>query len=171
MSQIHLTRGYVPGVIGRVTELHGVYYHRHWRFGRFFEAKVAAELAQFMNRYDESRDGLWTVSLSGRIQGAIVIDSDHADVQGAHLRWFIVSDALRGQGVGNRLMDAAMDFFRERGYDRMYLWTFEGLHAARHLYEKHGFVLVEQQEGEGWGETVNEQRFLRQAPSEKGAAS
>jgi GNAT superfamily N-acetyltransferase len=168
MTQIHLTRGYVPGVIGRVTELHGVYYHRHWGFGRFLEAKVAAEFAEFINRYDESRDGLWTVSLSDRIQGAIVIDGDHAAVQGAHLRWFIVSDGLRGQGVGNRLMDAAMDFRRERGYDRICLWTFQGLHAARHLYEKNGFILAEQQEGDGWGVRVKEQRFERRERGRKG---
>ncbi len=161
MTQIHLTRGYVPGVIGRITELHGLYYHRHWRFGRFFEAKVAAELAQFTNRYDEARDGIWTVSRSDRIHGAIVIDGVHADAGGAHLRWFIVSDELRGQGVGNRLMDAAMEFCRERRYDRIYLWTFQGLHAARRLYEKNGFTLVEQQEGEGWGVRVTEQRFER----------
>lgn len=40
MSEIALVRGHVPGAIGRVVELHGVYCHRHWGFGLFFEAKV-----------------------------------------------------------------------------------------------------------------------------------
>jgi hypothetical protein len=35
--------GYVPGGIGRVTELHATYYHQEWGFGLFFEAKVATE--------------------------------------------------------------------------------------------------------------------------------
>lgn len=68
MTQIALTKGYVPGLIGRITELHGVYYHQHWRFGRFFEEKVATELAAFMNRYDHRRDAVWTAaSRSGRM--------------------------------------------------------------------------------------------------------
>jgi RimJ/RimL family protein N-acetyltransferase len=52
-----------------------------------------------------------------------------------------------------------MDFCRARGYDRVYLWTFEGLDAARHLYEKAGFRLAQQQRGRQWGTEVNEQRF------------
>ena len=34
-------KGYVPGAIGRVAEMHALYYHREWDFGMFFEAKVA----------------------------------------------------------------------------------------------------------------------------------
>jgi hypothetical protein len=41
MSEIEICKGYVPGTIGRVVELHGAYYHAHWGFGAFFEAKVA----------------------------------------------------------------------------------------------------------------------------------
>jgi hypothetical protein len=33
------------------------------------------------------------------------------------------------------------------------------LWAARHLYEKTGFRLVEQRRGSQWGVEVNEQRF------------
>ena len=31
--------------------------------------------------------------------------------------------------------------------------------AARHLYEKHGFKLTDEQRGNMWGVEVNEQRF------------
>jgi GNAT superfamily N-acetyltransferase len=161
MSEITLVRGYVPGAIGRVVELHGGYYHRHWGFGLFFEAKVATELSEFLRRYDEARDGFWTVLAEGRVEGAIVIDGLHAAGEGAHLRWFIVSDALRGRGAGNRLMDAAMGFCRDKGFPKTFLWTFEGLGAARHLYEKAGFVLVEERRGAQWGIEVREQRFER----------
>jgi hypothetical protein len=50
--------GYVPGSIGRISELHNTYYHDHWRFGVYFEAKVAAELSEFLTRFDEKRDGI-----------------------------------------------------------------------------------------------------------------
>lgn len=46
-------RGYAPGALGRITELHTVYYHRHWGFGRYFESLVATELAEFLRRMAE----------------------------------------------------------------------------------------------------------------------
>jgi len=159
LTDTKIVRGYTPGAIGRIAELHGTYYHRHWHFGLFFEAKVATELSEFLGRYDEKRDGFWTVSLGGRVEGAIAIDGIHADHPGAHLRWFIVSDTLRGKGFGNRLIRLAIEFCRHSGYKRVYLSTFEGLEASRHLYEKTGFKIVDQHKGTQWGTEVNEQRL------------
>jgi GNAT superfamily N-acetyltransferase len=110
-------------------------------------------------RYDEGRDSFWTALLGGRVEGSIAIDGIHAESEEAHLRWFIVSDALRGRGIGHRLMNGAIDFCRNKGYKRVYLWSFEGLDAARHVYEKVGFRLVEEHRGSQWGVEVNEQRF------------
>lgn len=52
--------GYMPGADGRVTELHAVYYSRHWGFGLFFEAEAAKEMSEFLSRYDQARDRFWT---------------------------------------------------------------------------------------------------------------
>lgn len=154
-----LHRGYLPGSIGRVAELHGTYYQRHAGFGVYFESKVARELSEFCERYVEDRDGLWLVLTDGRIEGSIAIDGSHAKADGAHLRWFITSDKVRGIGVGTALLASAVEFCRSQRYDRVYLWTFEGLSAAKHLYEKFGFRLVHQHSGAQWGMKVNEQRF------------
>ena len=159
MSAIKIAKGYIPGSLGRVAELHGTYYHHHWGFGLFFEAKVATELSEFLMRYDESLDGFWTASVDGRIEGSIAIDAIHAESEGAHLRWFIVSDALWGKGAGSRLVDTAVTFCGSKYYNMIYLWTFEGLDPARHLYEKVGFKLVREHRGTQWGKEVNEQRF------------
>lgn len=159
MSPVEIINAYLPGAIGRITELHAIYYHEHWGFGRFFEIKVATELAAFLERYDEGRDAIWFARAAGRVQGSIAIDGCRAAHEGAHLRWFIVSDALRGGGVGARLIDKAIRFCRQSGFPRVYLWTFEGLDAARRLYERSGFSLVEQRKGRQWGTEVNEQRF------------
>jgi GNAT superfamily N-acetyltransferase len=161
---LEIARDYAPGAIGRITELHGTYYQRHTGFGLYFESKVACELSEFLRRYNAARDGIWLALSDGRIEGAIVIDGVHADTEGAHLRWFIVSDALRGSGAGNTLISTALDFCGIRKYRKTYLWTFEGLDAARHLYEKHGFRLTRQQRGSQWGSEVNEQRFERHLP-------
>jgi GNAT superfamily N-acetyltransferase len=159
MSPVEIVSGYLPGAIGRIAELHGTYYHEHWGFGLFFESKVATELAAFLERYDAARDGIWLARTAGRVEGAIAIDGCHAAHEGAHLRWFIVSDAVRGGGVGKRLIDTAIGFCRQSGFRRVYLNTFEGLDAARRLYERVGFNLVEQHKGMQWGTEVNEQRF------------
>lgn len=171
MPEFKITKGYVPGSIGRVAELHGIYYHKNWNFGLFFEAKVASELAQFLGRYEEGRDGFWTVSVKDRVEGAIAIDAIHGMEEGAHLRWFIVSDELRGKGAGNHLIETAVRFCREKEYAKIYLWTFAGLSPARHLYEKAGFRLVEEHQGAQWGTAVREQRFvcdLADVPSSTG---
>lgn len=159
MSDFEVIDGYVPGSLGRVASLHGACYHRDWGFGVFFEAKVATELASFLTSFQTGRDGLWTVSVDGQVEGSIAIDGDGADGHGAHLRWSIVSDRLRGRGAGGELLRTARDFCRARGYPSVYLWTFGGLDAARHLYEREGFVLTEQRLGSTWGLEVLEQRF------------
>ncbi|MDY6880925.1 MAG: GNAT family N-acetyltransferase [Thermodesulfobacteriota bacterium] len=159
MSEIKIAKGYVPGSIGRVAELHGKYYHAHWDFGLFFEAKVAVELSRFLKGYDDARDGFWAVLVDGRVEGSITIDGIHHKTKGAHLRWFIMSDALRGKGAGNHLIKRAVSFCQRKKYNKIYLWTFDGLNPARHLYEKVGFRLVEERQGTQWGTEVNEQRF------------
>ena len=151
--------GYTPGVIGRVAELHALYYSREWKFSHFFEAKVASELSSFMNHFDHSKDGIWSLAVDGVIEASITIDGSSEEEGVAHLRWFIVSDQLKGKGAGNYLMEQAMSFCTQKAFRRVYLWTFQGLEPARHLYEKHGFNLMKTFEGDQWGVTVTEQYF------------
>jgi GNAT superfamily N-acetyltransferase len=158
MSDIKLS-GYVPGAIGRIAELHGTYYSKHWGFDLFFESKVAIELSEFLRRLNEARDGFWVASVGKKIVGSIAIDGVQHDTKGAHLRWFIVAPENQGQGIGKRLLKEAVDFCRKRKFRGVYLWTFAGLDPARHLYEKFGFTLCEEHEGNQWGRTVTEQRF------------
>src|SRR5207245_64881 len=66
--------GYMPGSIGRIVELHGRYYARDWRFGPYFEAKVASELGEFLARLDPKRDGFWIAAEDNEIVGGIAID-------------------------------------------------------------------------------------------------
>lgn len=158
---VTLHAGYRPGCIGRITELHARFYAEHAGFGLAFETQVATELAGFCSRFDPRRDGLWLAMQDGEVQGAIAIDGARAGTEGAHLRWFILAQPLRGSGTGQRLLQAALQFCADRGYPRVYLWTFDQLHAARRLYEHHGFTLASSQRGRQWGTEVNEQLFVR----------
>lgn len=159
MSNFKLVAGYLPGLIGRVAELHSQYYSKNWGFHSYFEAKVATELSSFIENYNSEKDCIFSVLKDGKIEGSVSIDGTSEINNIAHLRWFILSDNLRGLGAGNQLMQQAMTFCRQKSYSRVYLWTFEGLSAAKHLYEKFGFVLTEELVGDQWGTTVTEQRF------------
>ena len=158
-AAFEIVTGYRPGLVGRVTELHALYYTREWNFTAFFETRVATELSEFINRYDDSRDCIWCVLSRGRIEASISIDAIEADSRGAHLRWFIASQSMQGTGLGARLMQLAMAFCRSKSYAKVYLHTFGGLEAARKLYLRHHFKLVDSKTGQQWGSEVEEQTY------------
>lgn len=158
---VPIAHGWRPGLIGDVAAAHGRYYSQAWNFGAFFEAKVARELSEFVDRYDGERDRLFSAHDGDSFLGALTIDgSDPALRQNqAHLRWFIMTDAARGKGIGTAMMADAVSFLRDAGYETCYLTTFAGLDAARALYERNGFRLTAETPSETWGVVVREQRF------------
>jgi DNA-binding MarR family transcriptional regulator/GNAT superfamily N-acetyltransferase len=159
--QTGIERGYQPGVIGRVAQMHASYYARNFGFGQFFESQVATGMAEFTARLDRPCNALWTAVQADRIVGSIAIDGEDLGGDVAHLRWFIVDDSLRGTGVGRALLQQALAFCDQQGRTVVHLWTFQGLDAARRLYESLGFVLAQEQHGSQWGKQVVEQRFVR----------
>jgi len=50
-----------------------------------------------------------------------------------------VTAASQGRGIGNRLLDAAISRFRERGGSRLFLESHSSLATALSLYERAGF--------------------------------
>ena len=146
MGEIKISE-YVAGCIGRVIALHGTYYRQNWNLGRYFEASVAAGIGKFYLNFDAGRDGAWFALAGSTIVGGIFIVGTGEPAGEARLRWFIIDPAFQGQGIGHRLMNQAMAFCRDRGFQRIYLTTFPGLDAARHLYELHGFQLVAEADG------------------------
>ncbi len=165
---VALCSGYRPGLIARITEMHALFYAREAGFGQRFESVVAGGLAEFCGRLDArdpSPNAVWTAEVDGRIAGSVAIDGENLGPGTAHLRWFIVDDGVRGGGVGRQLLAAALAFVDARpAFAETHLWTFSGLHAARRLYEAHGFTCVEERPGSQWGREVLEQRFVRRRP-------
>jgi GNAT superfamily N-acetyltransferase len=158
-----IVEGYRPGALGRLIEMHGVYYAREWDFGPFFEAKVASEAAAFFQRYDPKTDNAWFVLDNKRTIGSLIIDGGetYTALDIAHLRWFILEDECRGFGIGDQLMTRAMAFCDAKGFRLCYLTTFAGLDAARTLYEQHDFQVISEEQSETWGTEVTEQRWER----------
>ena len=162
MNGWDIVYGYKAGLIGRVAQLHGEYYDKHWNFTQYFEGKVACEMASFMNSYDETKDITISVYSNSILQGSITIQSDSCNPKEAQLRWFIVSEESQGKGIGNFLMQEAMKFCEQCHYSYIYLWTFQGLESAKKLYEKYGFTIKESQEGNQWGTRVHEVCYEKQ---------
>lgn len=158
MSEGFEVGGYEPGALGRIAELHGSLYAQSHGFGLYFEAKVARELAEFLQRFDPARDFFRTVRIGSRVAGSIAIDGGPAGETG-HLRWFILAPEARGHGLGRRLLNDAVAFCRATGFTRVYLWTLAGLEPAGRLYRDAGFTLAEEALGEQWGRKIVEQRL------------
>ncbi|MCC0037511.1 MAG: GNAT family N-acetyltransferase [Brucellaceae bacterium] len=118
-------------------------------------------MAAFLDRLDPRRDLFLTAYRGAELVGSVTLDSSDGGDRGAHLRWFIVSDAARGTGLGAQLMDRAMAFLDARSPGPAWLTTFAGLDAARRLYERHGFRLDSEAEVDQWDGGVREQLFVR----------
>lgn len=160
-ADIEIVTGYLPGMIGRIAELHGRYYATHHQFGHFFEGKVATGLAAFSGRLERAANQMWLAVRNGTILGSVAIDGEDLGNNQAHLRWFILDESCRGTGIGRKLLAEAMAFCDSRDFHSTQLWTFSGLNAARRLYEDVGFRLAREWQGDQWGKVMTEQQFIR----------
>ncbi|YCH20243.1 helix-turn-helix domain-containing GNAT family N-acetyltransferase [Pseudomonas sp. D1-3] len=160
-SPIEIKEGYFPGIVGRITQMHAQYYSANHGFGEYFERQVSNAVSEFTGRLGSPINSIWTAQHKGKILGSIAIDGEDLGNNHAHLRWFIVDDGLQGAGIGKRLLEAATSFCDTAGFEKVTLWTFKGLDAARRLYESHGFVLKDEYDGNQWGSQMTEQRFER----------
>lgn len=146
-----------PGDIGRIVELHGEMYARELGWGVAFEAYVAEGIGRFVREADADADRVWIAEDRGRLVGSIAIAARPG--RAAQLRYFLVAGGYRGSGLGRRLLDDALTFCRDRGYDSVFLWTAAGLDAAAHLYRQAGFEMVAEVPETEWGRTVTRQRY------------
>ncbi len=163
-NSIHFD-GYRPGAIGQVLCLHMNYYGSEWQFGKIFEIYCAGGMAAFFEKFDPENDmflAAWNEN--GEMLGSIVLDGHDAGGAGAQVRWFIVDKAVHGRGIGRQLFEKAMEFSRSKGFAKVFLSTFEGLDASRHLYESAGFELIEKRSAADWSNNIPELIFRYQQP-------
>jgi len=142
--------GYQPGTLGRITELHGVYYAEAWGSGVEFEGMMAQEIREFLTTYQPGRDLLLTAQVDGTVVGSIVVAGDQRERPGARLRWVIVDSAYQGRGIGKQLLERALAFCRQAGYVSVFLWTVDGLSESMSLYLRAGFRVVHRVVDDRW---------------------
>jgi GNAT superfamily N-acetyltransferase len=143
-----------PGDLGMVVHLHGVIYAREYGLDTTFEPYVAKPLAEFAM---QGAGRLWIAEKDGQVVGSVAM-VDAGDRVG-QLRWFLLTPEARGTGLGRRLLETALDYGRERGFSRIFLWSFADLADALRLYERVGFKIVEKKTGIVWGAERTEVRM------------
>ena len=142
-ASIIYEEGFQPGNLGRMIQMQGEYYDVVWAVpGHNFEVLMAREMCDFHDHYVIGSDLLLTAHIDGLLVGHIAVVGTPAERPGARLRWFHIDEKFRGYGIGRELLTRALDFCHTHGFKVVWLWTMEGLEAARHLYISFGFKPV-----------------------------
>lgn len=84
------------------------------------------------------RDELWVAELGADVVGVLALQPPD------WLDQLYVAGSAAGRGIGSALLGVAQ---RELG-ERVQLWTFQANAGARRFYERHGFVAVEETDGD-----------------------
>lgn len=138
-----------PGDLGWVVTAHGEFYAAQFDWDADFEALVARIVADFADGGDPGRDAAWIAEAEGRRVGCVFCVDGGGGT--ARLRLLLVDPAVRGRGLGRRLVARCLEFAREAGYRRMELWTNHPLTAARRIYLAAGFRLVDEKPHHSFG--------------------
>lgn len=160
-KDIHI-HTYRPGDPSRVCYFYYKLYEQQYQFNGSVEKYFIKGMGELFDCPGKSQ--LWVAEQDGAVVGSIAIvkKGDHA----AQLRWFSVSMAVQGRGIGNALLETAMAFCRDQNYTDVILWTIDILKPARHLYGKYGFAPTETKPNHEWaGYALMEEKWEYHAPS------
>ena len=156
VHNLHLRNAFAPGDIGYITWMHGVIYAQEQGWDHTFEAYVAKPLSEFAMK-PSPRQKIWIIKRQHTIVATVAIAE--ASQKEAQLRWLLIDPTLRGIGLGNLLVQEAIEFSRLQSYRSVFLWTVSSLSAAAKTYRAHGFKKVSEENHTLWGKELTEERY------------
>jgi DNA-binding MarR family transcriptional regulator/GNAT superfamily N-acetyltransferase len=155
----YVLRPHRPGDMGWVVHREGALYAQEYGFDETFEALVARIVADFLTEFDPKRDRCWIAELNGENVGHIFLVKHPTEPSTAKLRLLLVEPSARGLRLGSALVEECVNFASAVGYKKITLWTQSILVAARRIYQKAGFRLVEEQANFKFGKDLVSQTW------------
>jgi GNAT superfamily N-acetyltransferase len=124
-----------PGVVALVGRVYAEY-----RFV-YDPAIEVPDLLAFARHYQPPQGAFFVVRDSaGLVVGSAGVE--RLDARAAELHRLYLDAALRGRGTGRALVEAALDWCRGQGVERLLLWSDTRFDLAHRLYERMGFRLM-----------------------------
>ena len=107
-------------------------------YARFLEAQMTAPSALIL--VAERADPRGPSGVIGYVYAAVEPASfKELRDRAGYIHDLLVADDARGEGVGARLLEAAVVWLRDQGVPRVLLWTAAQNARAQRLFEAHGF--------------------------------
>jgi DNA-binding MarR family transcriptional regulator/N-acetylglutamate synthase-like GNAT family acetyltransferase len=153
ITDLYTIRTWKPGDLSYVVSSHMNLYGTEYGFDGSFEYYVGKDVMAFGKRFDADKENLWIAENRNERVGSIAMVNNGNGV--AQLRWLLVEASTRGHGIGEKLVDIAVGFAREKKYKKIILMTTDFLPAARRIYEKFGFKQISSDSEVQWGLQVN----------------
>jgi DNA-binding MarR family transcriptional regulator/GNAT superfamily N-acetyltransferase len=142
-----------PGDLGWIVQRNAAVYAAEYDWNADYEGLVARIVADFAEDHDPHLERVWIAELGSQPVGCVMCVRDEAPAT-ARLRLLLVEPDARGLGIGDRLVEACVDFARGVGYRELVLWTNDVLSSARRIYQRHGFVLVAEKPHRSFGKDL-----------------
>ncbi|SFE90662.1 transcriptional regulator, MarR family with acetyltransferase activity [Chitinophaga sp. CF118] len=156
-EDITFRRQLQPGDVGYLIYLHGALYAKESGYNLEFETYVCKTFFEFLEAYNTSKDQIFLASHGSQIVGSVAVLGHSRYI--AQLRWFLVHPDFRGLGLGKRLLQDALAFCREKGYQKVYLMTTDKQVTAIDIYKKIGFRKTGDKQMNMWGQHLYEERY------------
>jgi GNAT superfamily N-acetyltransferase len=147
----YVFRPHRAGDMGWVVHREGAVYAEEYGFDPAFEALVARIVSDFITNFDPTLERCWIAEVKGQKAGHIFLVKHPDQPQTAKLRLLFVEPTARGLGLGSALVNECIQFARAAGHKKILLWTQSILVSARHVYQKAGFQLVNEDPHHSFG--------------------